>query len=88
MRINSESAAALYPVDPPSDTSALFSEIEGIRQRVAGRLHGMTVSAALGHLYPKVLDAHRAFREAEQVARRLQATTSPEVDEIVPEKRD
>ena len=26
----------------------------------------MTVSAALGHLYPKVLDAHRAFREAEQ----------------------
>ena len=28
----------------------------------------------------------RAFREAEQVAKRLQATTTPEVDEIVPEK--
>jgi membrane dipeptidase len=28
----------------------------------------------------------RAFREAEQVAHRLQASTSPEIDEIVPEK--
>jgi membrane dipeptidase len=30
----------------------------------------------------------RAFRDAEQVALRLQATTPPEVDEIEPEKRD
>jgi membrane dipeptidase len=30
----------------------------------------------------------RAFREAEQVAQRLQATTPPEVDEIKAEKRD
>jgi PucR family transcriptional regulator, purine catabolism regulatory protein len=66
VRINSESAVALYPVDPPTDVAALRAEIEDIRQRIASRVAGMTVSAALGHLYPKVLDAPRAFREAEQ----------------------
>ena len=30
----------------------------------------------------------RAFREAEQVARRLQATTAPEVDDIAAEKKE
>ena len=29
----------------------------------------------------------RAFRRSRQVARRLQATTPPEVDDIKPEKR-
>jgi purine catabolism regulator len=66
LRLNSESAAALYPVDPGDDAAALRERIEQIRQRVAASLDGMTVSAALGHLYPRVLDAPRAYREAEQ----------------------
>ncbi|MGO9468122.1 MAG: dipeptidase [Isosphaeraceae bacterium] len=38
----------------------------------------------------KILGANalRAFREAENVARRLRASTSPEVDEIKPERRE
>lgn len=66
VRINSESAAVLYPVDPRRDPAELLGEIEMVRQRVAGRVSGMTISAALGHRYPRVLDAPRAFREAEQ----------------------
>lgn len=66
IRINSESAAALYPVVPHQDPSALRLEVEDIRQRVASRLEGMTLSAAIGHLYQRVFDAPRAYREAEQ----------------------
>lgn len=66
IRVNSESAAALYPVNPNADHTALLAEIESVRQRVARRVEGMTLSAALGHLYPRVLDAPRAYREAEQ----------------------
>jgi membrane dipeptidase len=38
----------------------------------------------------KILGANvlRAFRQAGEVAKRLRATTPPEVDEIKPEKRD
>jgi purine catabolism regulator len=66
VRINSESAAALYPVDPRQDHAGLLAEIEDVRQRVARRVEGMTISAALGHRYPRVLEAPRAYREAEQ----------------------
>ena len=66
LRLNSESAAALFPLDPRPTAPDLREQIEHLRQRVAARLDGMTVSAALGHLYPRVLDAPRAFREAQQ----------------------
>jgi len=66
LRLNNESAAALYPIGPGQDNAEVRGEIERIRQRVAARLDGMTVSAAIGHLYPRVLDAPRAYREAEQ----------------------
>ncbi len=66
LRLNTESAAVLYPVEPNQSPADLRAEVERIRQRVAARLTGMTVSAALGHLYPRVLDAPRAYREAEQ----------------------
>jgi purine catabolism regulator len=66
LRLNSESATALFPIDPKPSAPDLREQVEHIRQRVAARLDGMTVSAALGHIYPKVLDAPRAFREAEQ----------------------
>lgn len=66
LRINSESAAALYPVEPDGGMSAARARIEEVRRVVAGRLEGVTVSAAIGRLYPRVLDAPRAYREAEQ----------------------
>jgi len=66
LRINSESAAALYPVDPTGGLAATRQQVEDIRRRVAARLEGTTVSAALGRLYPRVLDAPRAYHEAEQ----------------------
>lgn len=66
LRINAESAAALYPVDPRGGMPAVREQVERIRRAVAERLEGMTVSAALGRLYPRVLDAPRAYREAEQ----------------------
>ncbi|HEX5416845.1 MAG TPA: helix-turn-helix domain-containing protein [Chloroflexota bacterium] len=66
LRLNSESAAILHPIERGQDAAEVRAEIERIRQRVAARLNGMTVSAAIGHLYPRVLDAARAYREAEQ----------------------
>lgn len=66
VRLNSESAAALFPVDPAGGMAATRQQIEEIRRRVVARLDGMTVSAAIGRLYPQVLDAPRAYREAEQ----------------------
>ncbi|HVC34738.1 MAG TPA: helix-turn-helix domain-containing protein [Chloroflexota bacterium] len=66
LRINSESAAALYPVDPTGGIAVVRGQVEEIRRGVSGRLEGMTVSAALGRLYPRVLDSPRAYREAEQ----------------------
>jgi purine catabolism regulator len=66
LRLNSESGAALFPIDPKQSIHDLCEQVEHVRQRVAARLDGMTVSAALGHIYPRVLDAPRAFREAEQ----------------------
>jgi purine catabolism regulator len=66
LRMNSESAAALYPIESSQTMADVVRDVEQIRQRVAARLDGMTVSAALGHLYPRVLDAPRAYREAEQ----------------------
>lgn len=66
LRINSESAAALYPVPPDGGLDAVRAQVEEIRRGVAERLEGATVSAALGRLYPRVLDAPRAYREAEQ----------------------
>lgn len=66
LRQNAESAAALYPLAPGQTNADLLAQIEYIRQRVASRLEGMTVSAAVGHLYPRVFDAPRAYREAEQ----------------------
>jgi purine catabolism regulator len=66
LRINTESAAALYPVDFEGGMAAVRAQVEQIRSRVAARLDGVTVSAALGRLYPRVLDAPRAYHEAEQ----------------------
>jgi PucR family transcriptional regulator, purine catabolism regulatory protein len=66
LRLNSESAAVLYPLGGEEDPAALYARVEQIRQEVAARLDGVTVSAAVGHLYPRVLDAPRAYREAEQ----------------------
>ena len=66
LRLNSESAVALYPVDSDGGMPAVRLQVEVIRGRVASRLDGMTVSAALGRLYPRALDAPRAYREAEQ----------------------
>ena len=66
LRLNSESATALFPVDSKLSAADLLAQIEHIRQRVAARLDGMTISAALGHTYPRVIEAPRALREAEQ----------------------
>jgi purine catabolism regulator len=74
LRLNAESAAVLYPLASGDDAAAVAAQVERVRQRVAAQLDGMTVSAAVGHLYPRVLDAPRAYREAEQallVAMRL-----------------
>jgi purine catabolism regulator len=66
LRLNSESAAVLYPVDGDGTVAGVAARVEEIRRRVTTRLEGMSVSAAVGHLYPRVLDAPRAYREAEQ----------------------
>jgi purine catabolism regulator len=66
LRMNSESAAALFPIESNQSAADVVAQVEQIRERVAARLDGMTVSSALGHLYPRVLDAPRAYREAEQ----------------------
>lgn len=66
LRINTESAVALYPIDAEQGLSEARAHIEEVRQRVAARLDGMTISAAIGRLYPRALDAPRAYREAEQ----------------------
>ncbi|HLG52242.1 MAG TPA: helix-turn-helix domain-containing protein [Chloroflexota bacterium] len=66
LRINTESAAALFPVDPETGLAGVRAQVEEVRRRVAARIEGMTVSAAIGRLYPRVLDAPRAYRDAEQ----------------------
>ena len=66
LRLNAESAIALYPAEPEDGLAVARRQIEEVRQRVATRLEGMTVSAAVGRLYPRALDAPRAYREAEQ----------------------
>ncbi|MBX6772250.1 MAG: helix-turn-helix domain-containing protein [Chloroflexi bacterium] len=66
LRINTESAAALFPVDPEAGLAGVRAQVEEVRRRVAARIEGMTVSAAIGRLYPRVLDAPRAYRDAEQ----------------------
>ncbi|HLH75061.1 MAG TPA: PucR family transcriptional regulator ligand-binding domain-containing protein, partial [Chloroflexota bacterium] len=66
LRMNAESAVALYPVDPEEGLAVARSQIEEVRQRVVTCLEGMTVSAAVGRAYSRALDAPRAYREAEQ----------------------